>query len=216
MCTKDILVEGESIEAASGVSMAALVASAIGNGLAGCEWAIGIPGMVGGSVRGNAGCFGGEVADAIESVKIYNTRQKCFDELSNKECNFDYRESMFKKYPELVIVSAKFKLEKDTGGARKRMLDFIEERNQKQAIGTKSAGCIFKNPKNNSAGRVIDEIGCKGLRIGDAEVSRQHANFIINNNNATAKDILLLIEKIKQKIKQEKNITLQEEIVFVK
>lgn len=215
MRLKNISIDGDVINAESGVPMATVVAQSHSKGLSGMEWAIGIPGMVGGSIRGNAGCFGGDMSNHVKEVKIYDTKKKTFNILTNRQCAFSYRESIFKRHPELIIISAKFLLTKDKGDARPQMLTFVSERNQSQAIGEQSAGCIFKNPEGLSAGKIIEEAKLKNLEVGGAKVSHQHANFILNNNNATAENVLMLIKKIKQKIKKEKNILLQEEIEYV-
>lgn len=216
--TKTISIEENGILISdAGVSMAMLVRAALDEGLAGIEWGIGIPGAVGGSIRGNAGCFGGEMKDVVTSVELYDTKKKVRSVFTNSECQFGYRESIFKKRPELVILAATFSFSFDTKHtARQKMLEYVALRNTKQDIGSKCAGCIFKNATSKSAGEIIDEADCKGMRVGDASVSTKHANFILNNGNATAADVKLLIEKIKQKVKIKQNVILEEEIQYIK
>ena len=153
MNMRDIHLAGSGkLVAESGVSMAQAVLILAKAGLTGFEWGIGVPGTIGGSVRGNAGCFGGEMKDVIESVTAINfgksdfPRKSDFLTLTNLECEFTYRDSVFKKHPEWIILSITLKLkEGDTGIIQENIKRIMTERSQKQDIGTKSCGCIFKN-----------------------------------------------------------------------
>lgn len=206
-------VDGEHIIAQSGVPMASLVQTASLHALAGLEWAIGIPGMVGGSVRGNAGCFGAEVKDTLVHVRAYDIHTRTWMTYTNAECVFAYRESMFKRHPELIIVEATFALtsgDKDAIIARVR--DFTRTRIAKQDIGEKCAGCMFKNPEGEYAGRLIEEAGLKGFVIGGAKVSAKHGNFIVNTGDATATDVRAVVTHVQEKIKKDFGITLETEI----
>lgn len=236
--------------AGSGASMARVVSECIKAGLYGFEWGIGIPGTVGGSVRGNAGCFGGEMRQVLESVRvleipnskpqIQNFEFKTFI-LSNNECKFKYRDSIFKKHPEWVITSAVLKLKSgNPEESRKKILEYTKHRNESQDIGAKSAGCIFKNipwdrknidkekvlkqfPDIPPSGTVygipvsylIDQAGLKGKKIGKIYISPKHANYIVNEGGGTAREVLRLVALIKEKVHTKFNIILEEEIQMV-
>ena len=142
-----VLADGERVIADAGVMMARVVTEAARAGLAGFEWGIGVPGTIGGSVRGNAGCFGGTMKDVIESVEIADVgntaKHRMFDSMA---CGFGYRDSVFKRHPEWIIVSVTLRLRKGHAAAiQERIRAITAERMTKQAIGTKSCGCIFKN-----------------------------------------------------------------------
>jgi len=210
------------IYAAAGVAMAKAVNFTIENGLSGFEWGVGIPGTIGGSVFGNAGCFGGEMKDIVESVEIFNGPN-----LKNKDCKFSYRSSIFKKHPEWIILGVTLNLKKgNPAESRKKILEYSKERISEstqasgekgaQEIGAECAGCIFKNPKPDlSAGFLIDTAGLKGKKIGGAMVSVKHGNFIINTGGATAKDVKELIECIKTEVQKKHGVILEEEIRLI-
>ncbi|QQG45238.1 MAG: UDP-N-acetylmuramate dehydrogenase [Candidatus Sungiibacteriota bacterium] len=152
MAGGEVKVEGERLTADAGVMMAQAVLKSAQAALSGFEWAIGVPGTIGGSVRGNAGCFGAEMKDVVESVKILDLgksdfpRKSDFLILKNTQCEFSYRDSIFKKHPEWIILSATLKLQKgDPAKIQEKIKRITAERAQKQDIGTKSCGCIFKN-----------------------------------------------------------------------
>lgn len=210
----DIGIDGEKITCGAGVAMARAVAASVERGLTGFEWAIGIPGTIGGSVRGNAGCFGGELKDVVESVEISDTKDTKHYTLNTKRCNFAYRESIFKHDPSLIILSATLKLKKgDPEESRKLIARYAKERAEKQDIGEQCAGCIFKNPlPEKPAGRLIDTAGCKGMRVGNAMVSEKHANYFINCGGASSEDVLALAEQVKKRVQEVHGVALQEEI----
>lgn len=219
--TNNILVDGEKITCDAGVVMARAVAASVEHGLIGFEWAIGIPGTIGGSARGNAGCFGGEMTQALEHIRVLefkNKKSRTF-ELFNKDCHFDYRESIFKHNPHWIILSATLQLKKgDPQESKKLIVQYSKERSAKQDIGEQCAGCMFKNftPPNGGtlipAGLLIDTAGCKGMRVGNAAVSEKHANYFINRGGATAEDVLMLAEYVKKRVRDMCGIALQEEI----
>ncbi|MEK7085297.1 MAG: UDP-N-acetylmuramate dehydrogenase, partial [Patescibacteria group bacterium] len=205
-------------------------------GLTGFEWGIGVPGTVGGSVRGNAGCFGREMKDMIDSVQVSNVNVEHwkFDIFPVSACEFSYRESIFKKRPELIVLSATLKLERgDVNEARKRLAEYTKRRIESQDIGAKTAGSVFKNvrwegkmpegrkfagsgPKENAAvGYLLESAGLKGFSIGGAKFSEKHANFILNTGNATAEDIVQLIALAKERVFEQFGIRLEEEIQYV-
>ena len=220
----DISVDGEKMACGAGVAMARAVAESVKRGLTGFEWAMGIPGTIGGSVRGNAGCFGGEMKGVVESVKILHITNNKFHitnkfQMPNAQCQFFYRESIFKHDPSLIILGATLQLKK--GGpeeSKKLIARYAKERTQKQDIGEQCAGCVFKNftPSNDkaviSAGWLIDTAGLKGMRIGNAMVSEKHANYFINCGGATAEDVLALARLVKERVREVHGAALQEEI----
>lgn len=222
----DIHVDEEKIICGAGVAMARAVAESVKHGLAGFEWAIGIPGTIGGSVRGNAGCFGGEMTQALKRVrvlksKIKNPKSKIF-EFNNDHCKFAYRESIFKHDSSLIILSATLQLKKGSPEESKKLIaQYAEERTQKQDIGAQCAGCMFKNftPPNGGtvihAGWLIDTAGCKGMRIGNAVVSEKHANYFVNLGGATAADVRALAARIKKEVKTFHGVLLEEEIQYL-
>ena len=203
--------------------------------LSGIEFVAGIPGSVGGAVRGNAGAWGSEIKDTLTKVLIVTENGK-IKERTNEQCSFGYRESIFKTNSE-VILSASFNLKKSTKEIVKSKIDeIVKKKKAKQEFESLSAGCVFKNTKveysteelaekkieitavNNgyvSSGYLIDELGLKGFKVGDAMISKVHANFIINMGNATAEQIVILIGIIKQKVRVKYGIQLQEEIQLV-
>lgn len=178
-------------------------------GYSGVEFLAGIPGTIGGGIKGNAGAFGRSFADITEKITIVNDRI-IEEDLGNNEVGFDYRTSKLKNG--IIIISAKIKLakrkRKDIMNTIKRNLKY---RWQRQPTGY-SAGSFFKNPVPRSAGKLIDECGLKGLRVGDAEVSRKHGNFIINRGKAEAADVIKLVKMIKKTVKEKKGILLKAEV----
>lgn len=196
----------------------------------GLEWAIGIPGTIGGAINGNAGAFNESIGDSVVSVEVLEIG-KGVREIEKKDCKFDYRTSIFKNNPNLIILSVKLKLNK--GNPSKKIKDNFEKRKLNHPKGF-SLGCIFKNyygdiDKNVlkkypqlkdfyfekgyiSAGMLIEECGLKGFSIGDAKISSEHANFILNLENAKSKNVLKLINFIKKEVQEKFLIKLEEEI----
>src|SRR3989344_2226436 len=228
----------QKLYAEAGAQMARVVAESVKAGLAGFEWAIGIPGTIGGSVRGNAGCFGSETKDVIESVEVFDSERAISQKLDSRNCNFSYRHSVFKEKPNLIIISALLRLRV---GDSKKSQNLISEYSKKRAgtqdIGSKCAGCIFKNvewsrkdvdkegllqkfpelkpflgQKSIPAGFLLDFLGLKGLKMGRAQISEKHANYFINLGGASAKEIITLVNTAKEKVQNHYEILLEEEI----
>ncbi len=177
--------------------------------LSGVEFAFGIPGSVGGAVVMNAGAAGGEIKDSLLKVKILlNGKQ---EEIFTKEIDFSYRSSNLPAGA--VVLSATFSLTEGDGGEiwEKMQAGFIG-RKKSQPLEQPSAGSVFKNPPGLFAGKIIEELGLKGTSIGGAQVSRRHANFIVNKGSATAKDVYALMEKIKSAALEERGVHLEPEI----
>ncbi len=257
--------DGGVIKAQAGLSLAKLVAESFRYNLTGLEWAVGIPGTVGGAVRGNAGAFGGEMKDVTSAVDVLNLKredlkkkeyiepviypnelpknleyccQNLRQKLGNKDCQFKYRESLFKHNPYLLIWQAELKLKPGNGEeSRKIAEEYLKKRKDKQPNVTKfpSAGSVFKNPhvskglqeefekdsgsasRNGKvpAGWLIARCGLLGKRIGDAMVSEEHGNFIVNMGRAKADEVLMLIGFIKTRVRNMMGVQLQEEICIV-
>lgn len=210
-----INIDGNVITCESGVMMPFLVMTSIAHNLKGLEWAFGIPGNLGGSICGNAGAYNFCIFDYIESVTFINEKFE-IKTLLKEELDCDYRTSFFKKEKDWIIVSANLKLEK---GKKNESLAIIEDRLQRrkasQPLEYPSAGSVFRNPENNFAGKLIEDLGLKNMNIGGAYVSEKHANFIINKDNATGKDIKKLIAFIKKRVLQEFKIDLILEQEFI-
>lgn len=204
----------EYIEADSGVMINKLSMELSKLGYKGFEWASGIPGTIGGCIYNNAGCYGSEISDNLIDVTVFcDNKIYC---LRKDELSFSYRNSTFKMNNKFVILKAKFKFEK---GDPEELLDLIKVRTNKriesQPLEYPSCGSVFRNPEGLIAGKLIDEANLKGKCVGGAMVSNKHANFIINNGNATPEDIIKLINEIKNTIKKNYNIdlVLEQEII---
>jgi len=198
----------------SGVSLNRLVRELSENGLSGLEWAIGIPGSVGGAIRGNAGAFGRSIIDNIVEVEVLEKDK--IRNYSKKELFLGYRDSIFKKNKDLVIISGSFVFEKDkVENIKEKMNKYLEYRKENHPISFSSAGSVFKNPEGKSAGELIEKCGLKGKKIGGAEISEKHANFIINTGGASSKDVINLISLVKKEVKNKFGIELEEEIELV-
>ena len=201
------------LEAGAGKPLNQLLSYCCTHGLSGLEFMAGIPGTIGGALAMNAGVCVGEkrlsIGDLVESVRVldYNGNIKI---LEGRKLKFGYRQSNLTKY---IILSACFKLNfKNSRQVQDKINDYLARRRNTQDDTGPNAGCIFKNPQGDSAGRLIDACGLKGKKIGAAAVSLKHANFIINTGNASAKDVLDLIKLVKREVKKKYNIVLKPEI----
>ena len=181
-------------------------------GLSGLEFASGIPGSVGGAIFMNAGANGNEASRHLVSVDFITSHGELLS-LPKSELSFDYRFSSFQK-KEGAIVGATFHLI-PSPEARQKQLDIIHYRKKTQPYDAKSAGCIFRNPSCGHAGAIIEQSGLKGKTIGGAEVSNLHANFLINSNQASSKDILELIRHIQQEVKEKTGVELEHEVRLI-
>lgn len=232
-------VTGTVVTAEAGCSTVEIAQYAMQHGLTGFEWGVGVPGTIGGAVRGNAGAMGGEMKDSVLSVEAYHDGEVVT--YSRSECVFSYRGSLFKETDDVVLrVQLQLAPATDGAGGMKQALEHLQYRNKTQPQGWASTGCIFINPdfKENkkqleaqfdmadekvisfqqvgkiSAGWLIDQAGLKGMQIGQAQVSEQHGNFIVNLGNATATDVTQLIEKIQEEVYSRYSIHLEEEIAI--
>lgn len=201
-----------TVSVGAGYSFSLLGAQTARKGWAGLEFASGIPASVGGAVYMNAGANGAETADCLtEVVYIAESGEKLI--LPKDKLEFSYRHSSFQKMKG-AIASAAFQL-KPSPEARQKQLSIIEYRTRTQPYGDKSAGCVFRNPGASPAGALIQQSGLKGLRIGGAEVSPLHANFIVNRDKASARDVLELAKHIQKTVKEKTGIELDMEIRLI-
>ena len=237
MRMKQITIEDKKVYAEAGVVIGEVLSKTVSAGRAGLQWAGGLPGTVGGAVFGNAGTFGHAFGEFIEYVEVLRD-DLTFQKVPQEECAFDYRTSAFKSTRKGdVIVGAEFSLVKgDSAVVQKELRERIQWRTAHHPP-YQSAGCIFKNPAEQHyhkvaldvtedvrpvewfgrvpGGWLIDRAGLKGLRVGGAKVSEVHANFVMNDQNATAEDIIILISVIKERVHRKFGVLLQEEVQYL-
>lgn len=204
----------EYIEAESGCFLGKIAIAAKDNSLTGFEFASGIPGTLGGAIYMNAGAYGGEMKDVVLET-TYTDLDGNISKISNEEHEFGTRRSFFTG-KDLIILSSKLKLSKGNyKDIKNKMEEYRTARTSKQPITMPSAGSIFKRPEGYFAGKLIEDAGLKGFKIGGAEVSTLHAGFILNTGNATSKNILDLIEYIQNTVKEKFNVLLEIEVKIV-
>ena len=200
----------------AGAPLSQLLNEATKNNLTGMEWIAGIPGTVGGAARGNAGAYGSSLADNIQEVEVYDVKKRKIKIFKKKDCRFAYRDSIFKKNKNLIVIFLVLKLKKgDKKEIEKKIKEYLDYRKKHQPLNFPSAGSIFVNPEGFSAGQLIEKCGLKGKKIGEAQISKIHANFIVNRNRAKAKDVKKLINLMKKKVKQKFGLVLKEEIEYL-
>jgi UDP-N-acetylmuramate dehydrogenase len=205
-----IRVEGESIIAEAGVWLQKFVDFCIQHELSGVEMLAGIPGTIGGAVIMNAGAHGGEVSDYVVDVEVLRGCE--IIRVPKKDAEFSYRHSAFERD---VVLSAVFKLPKgDKDELAKRRRELILKRNETQPLELPNSGSMFKNPPHTFAAKLIEQAGLKGKRIGNAQISEKHANFIVNLGAARATDIVQLLELIRRTVYQNSGIELELEVKF--
>ena len=213
---KELSIEGNTMTVSAGVSLAMAAAEAQRAGLAGLEFAHGIPATVGGAVVMNAGAFGGSMADVCVKTAYFDPADGKCHTLCGADHAFAYRNSIYKQRPQYTVLSATFALTPDDGDAiAARMKDYIERRRSTQPLEFPSAGSVFKHPVGHFAGKLIEDAGLKGTRIGGAEVSEKHAGFIINRGDATARDVRELVALIKLRVFERFGVELECEICFL-
>ena len=211
---KNIKINGEEIEVGSGMQLPILAKTAYENSLSGLEFASGITGTVGGAVKMNAGAYGGEFKDIVIETTYLDSEQN-LKNIQNKEHKFSYRYSIFDETND-IIISTKLKLKKENQEIIKRKMEENSlKRKEKQPINFPNAGSVFKRKNEYIPAEIIDKCGLKGYNIGNAYVSKLHAGFIINKGNATAQDVLNLIEHIKNVVKEKYYINLELEIKVI-
>ena len=199
------------IWAGAGVSLARLASFAAQEGLAGLEFAHGIPGTLGGGVLMNAGAYGGEMVQVVKEVAAAG-RNGGVETVPAEQCGFSYRRSAFSD-GERVILGARFHLEPDDPAAiRGRMDELARRRKEKQPLEYPSAGSMFKRPQGHFAAALIEQCGLKGLTVGGAQVSEKHAGFVINRGGATCADVLALVDQVKERVLQQTGVELEMEV----
>ena len=206
---KKISFNGSKVEAGSGVPLNKIIRSSVSRGLSGLGFIAGMPGTLGGALLMNAGIPGRSLSDLVEKITVmdYNGKVKV---LGRKDLILGYRKSNLGRY---IILSARLKLvKKDKLKAKNELTHYLKRRCLTQDLSSPSAGCIFKNPKDNSAGRLIDLCGLKGKAIGRAVISPKHANFIVSLGRAQAKDVLRLMDLAKKEVRKKFAVVLEPEI----
>lgn len=210
-----LIIEDTKIKVGAGYNFIKLALKVSKLGLTGMEFAAGIPGTLGGAIFNNAGAYKSDMGYIVESITVLTPNLE-IKKMYNRELNFHYRTSFLKENEGYICLNANIVLKH---GKKDEILSIIEDRKQRrlmaQPLEYPSAGSVFRNPEGNFAGKLIEDIGYKGKNIGGAKVSEKHANFIINEKNATGKEIIQLIEEIKTKVKEKYDIDLilEQEIV---
>lgn len=209
-----VKIEGDYLTALAGTSLNKASLAAINAGLSGMEEISGIPGSVGGGVAMNAGAYGGEIKDVAVEIKAFDYAGNLHI-FTNEEMNFSYRHSRIFD-DNLIVVSAKFKLEKgDKDEIKEKYLDYTNRRETKQPLDKKSAGSTFKRPEGSYASKLIDECGLRGFREGDCQVSEKHCGFIINRDKATCDEMLSFINHVSSIVKEKTGFVLEREVKLV-
>ena len=211
-----MLIDGTKIYVEAGYQLIKLSVDALNNSLSGLEFAAGIPGNVGGAIFMNAGAYKSDMSDLVETVTFLDENLE-LKTLENKELNFSYRKSLFQEHPEYIIISTVLNLNESIKEEIKDLMDRRKARRiESQPLEYPSAGSVFRNPSEDVfAGKLIEDLGLKGYKIGGAQISEKHANFIINVDGATGEDIRALIKLIKSKVKEKYNIDLHVEQRFI-
>jgi len=208
----EVVLEGNFAQVDAAADLGRTITYCAKNDLGGMEGLIGVPGTVGGALRMNAGAYGMQIGSYVREVKLYRAAERKIETLKGDQISFEYRHTSFA--PDDMMLAVKLEL---PSKPFKEILQGIricnEKRRSSQPLGQKSAGCIFKNPPGASAGRMIDELGLKGLNVGDARVSDRHANFFVNAGKASAKEMLTLIADVRDRVAKAFGVTLENEVV---
>ncbi len=210
-----IELDGEYILAYAGATMPTLSQLAKKNSLKGLEFACGIPGTIGGGVKMNAGAYGSQISDILYEVTYMDEKEK-IKTIKNKDCSFGYRKSIFTINPNYVILSAKFKLERgNIDEIENKMKENSLARKAKQPLEYPNFGSVFKRPEGYFVGKLVDDAGLRGYKIGGAQVSTKHTGFIVNVDNATCKDVLDLIGYVQTTVYNKFNVKLTPEVIII-
>jgi len=237
---REVKVREKTIIVDAGAITGSVARQSVEEGHEGMEWAASLPGTIGGAIYGNSGCWGGEMKDivvTVDAIRLSDMKRMVYP---NAECQFNYRDSMFKHEPHIILrATLGLKKAEDPAAVKARMDEVIAKRKECQPLAESSAGCMFKNfsfkdeselerlkndvdipqemldKKSLSAGWLVSQVGMKGEKIGDAQISELHGNFIVNLGNAKAQDVLMLTSKAKMKIRDDYNIMLQDEVELV-
>ncbi|MBL6911503.1 MAG: UDP-N-acetylmuramate dehydrogenase [Candidatus Marinimicrobia bacterium] len=210
-CLRTINVDIDKIYVECGTMLGKIVKESMKHDLKGLENLIGVPGTLGGALMMNAGAWGGEVSENLESVELLNDKNE-IEILSKSDIDFSYRSSSFGN--DIILLSAIFKLKKSDKKIIQDNFDLAKSgRKNTQPLNYRSAGSVFKNPSSkHSAGMLIDQSGLKGFSVGDAKISNKHANFFLNTGDAKADDMISLIKQAKDAVKDQFNIQLDLEV----
>lgn len=210
-----LTIDGTTVTAEAGLPLPVLARKAAKAGLSGLEFAAGIPGSVGGAVVMNAGAYQSQMSNIIEQVLCCDLDGNLMT-LKKEDCGFAYRNSRFKQDKTLIVLSVTLRLQMgDVETIEKQMGHNAASRAAKQPTSYPNAGSVFQNPPGDAAGRLIEQVGAKGWKQGDAMVSEKHANFIVNIGAASCTDVLQLIVRIKQAVYEQTGILLEEEILYL-
>ncbi|MDP9338496.1 MAG: UDP-N-acetylmuramate dehydrogenase [Acidobacteriota bacterium] len=208
----DVVIEGNFAMVDASADLGRTVTMCAKHDLGGMEGLIGVPGTVGGALRMNAGAYGIQIGTYVREVKVYRAAARTIENLTGDQISFEYRHTSFA--PDDMMLAVKLEL---PSKAFREILQGIricnEKRRASQPLGQKSAGCIFKNPPGASAGRMIEDLGLKGLSVGDARVSDRHANFFVNAGRAGAADMLALIADVRERVRKAYGFELENEVV---
>lgn len=207
----EVKVEGDLVRAQAGALLSGIAAKALGAELSGFEFASGIPGTIGGACVMNAGAYGGEMKDVLESVTVLTGEGKII-ELGRNELELGYRTSVIAKKG-YIVLGAVLKLERGDGEKIKTYMDELKEKRvTKQPLEYPSAGSTFKRPEGYFAGKLIEDAGLRGFQVGGAQVSEKHCGFVINRDHATAADIMELMRQVQIRVKENSGVNLEPEV----
>ena len=208
----DVEIDGTIAKVHAAADLGKTVTFCAKRNLGGMEGLIGVPGTVGGALRMNAGAYGTQIGSYVRELTVYRGAARKIEILKGEQISFEYRHTSFA--PDDMMLAVKLELpSKPYAEILQGIRICNEKRRASQPLGQKSAGCIFKNPLGASAGRMIDELGLKGFSVGDARISDRHANFFVNAGRASAADMLGLIADVRERVRQEYGVTLENEVV---
>lgn len=213
---KQYRFDADALVAQSGASLARVCNDACKQGFEGFSFGCGIPGTVGGGVYMNAGAYGGQISDVLISSEVYDTAHNRTFTLEAAAHEFSYRHSIFAGHPEYIVLSSRFALSRGNADEIvQRVKEQLQSRREKQPLNFPSAGSTFKRPEGYFAGKLIEDAGLKGTRVGGAVVSEKHAGFVVNDGGATAADVLALVEIIKQRVYETSGVRLECEFEYI-
>src|SRR5437870_8497210 len=208
----DVVLDGNFAHVDAADDLGRMITFCAKNDLGGMEGLIGVPGTVGGALRMNAGAYGMQIGSYVREVKLYRAASRKIAVIRVHQIPYEYRHTSFA--PDDMMLSVILELpSKSYQEILKGIRICNEKRRSSQPLGQKSAGCIFKNPPGASAGRMIDQLGLKGLSVGDAQVSGRHANFFVNAGHASSKDMLALIADVRERVQKSFGVNLENEVV---
>ncbi len=233
----EIAVSGQLVQVSAGTPLIKVVNFSAENGFSGIESLAGVPGTFGGAVRGNAGAYGTEIGSHVDEVTAIDGKTLEIVKFKNEQCDFSYRSSFFKKNKDLIVLSATLKLKPaDATECKAKVMETVMGRTKKGLQGAKSAGSYFMNPKINGeqllkefeqekgvaarggvvpAGWIIEKAGLRGKKIGGAQVSEEHTNYIVNTGDGTAENVIMLVSYVKQQVRDQFGVQLVEEVNYL-